>query len=484
MAVMITLWILAGADAEVEPPAYFAGNEELHAYLLEAAEAHPGLRARYEEWLAALQRIPQVTALDDPMFTYGQFLQSEMNRFRVMFSQMFPWFGTLRARGERAAAEADAALERFYAERNRVFADVKRAYFEYAFLGEGIRVTEAQAQVLIYMEDIVRSKLALGLARQDELLRVAIEQEQLQDQYRGLLQFKPALMAQLNQALGREVLEERPWPQKAEFPPPLPPAPIVLARIRVANPELRAFDDLIQSREKEVVLAKKMGYPDFTVGIEYMSVSKPRQMRPDRISPMTLMGAMGLSEGLSGATPVHPLGLATNLYAIGTTREPMAFSDGGEDEIVLSLSVNLPIWRKRIRGGIQEARLMASATGHEKRLKTLSLDSAAQMAIFQVQDGERRYRLYEDTLLPEALQTYDSVQTAYSTGLSDASFLDVMESIRRLLEFELEQARAARDWQTGAAELEFLMAGPWSAQTEETGAPDASVRRTDSADEN
>ena len=62
--------------ADVEAPMFSAGNEELHQYVLEAAENNPGLKAKYLEWQAALQKVPQVTTLEDPMFMYSQFLQS------------------------------------------------------------------------------------------------------------------------------------------------------------------------------------------------------------------------------------------------------------------------------------------------------------------------------------------------------------------------------------------------------------------------
>ena len=65
--------------ANVETPVFSAGNEEIRQYLLDAAENNPGLKAKYLEWQAALQRAPQVTTLEDPMFMYSQFLQSDQN---------------------------------------------------------------------------------------------------------------------------------------------------------------------------------------------------------------------------------------------------------------------------------------------------------------------------------------------------------------------------------------------------------------------
>ena len=85
MLLPVLVSILAMTDTE--PPAFFAANEELRAYVLEAGENHPGLLARYHVWRATLQRIPQAGGLDDPMLTYNHFLKSETNDARAALTQ-------------------------------------------------------------------------------------------------------------------------------------------------------------------------------------------------------------------------------------------------------------------------------------------------------------------------------------------------------------------------------------------------------------
>lgn len=461
------------AESDVPPAVYSAETEELARLLAEAVERSPGVRALHGEWLAALERIPQVTALDDPMFTYGQFLQSEMNRFRVMLSQRFPWFGTRRLRGEQALAEADAVLRRLFDARNRVVAEVKSAYYEYAFLTQRIETTRSQAEVLAYVEDIVRSKLALGLAGDDELLRVSMAKAELEDAYQRLHDMRPALSGRLLAAVGRDPGPEFPWPElvatgsdSADTPSPPeaspPPQPVALARARVANPSLQAFDRLAESRRKQAEVARKAGLPDVTVGFEYMAMSKPREMLPDRIGTGSLMALEGLGGMLSGAAPFNLTRASINAYELATTFEPMNYSDGGEDDIVLSVSVNLPIWRKKIRAGVAEARLMEKAVVHEKRKASLEIDAAVQEAMFEFRDAERRRALYRETLLPQAQQTFESVQGRYAVGYGTAGFVDLMESVQRILTYELAGFEADRDRRLAAARLEYLMGGPWT----------------------
>lgn len=510
---MITIAFLAlFAGADLEPPEFYAPNEELRAYLLEAGENHPELRALHEEWLAALERIPQAKSLDDPMFGFTYILQSPAGwgRYSAMLSQMFPWFGTLHKRGEKSSTEADAALARFYAARNLVFSEVKKAYFDYAYLADSIRVVEAQVEVLKFTEDIVRSRYSLGLSPQEDLLRVQIEQTKLQDRYDEYNQYRSALSARLCETLGREPGEELSWPQEAANPTPPPPAPVVLARMRVANPELSEADLKIESGEMEIELAKKKRFPDFKVGIEYMDMKDVRNM--PRTGPFldAVEASRELSRPSRVALPDPPDPNATPVQriagAIGgvrgfrndafeqSIRGTMNFNDlvmaenafdniKMKDQVGVTLEFNVPIYRKKIKAGIEEARHMHSAAQHDKQRRVQQLNTEAKMALFAYGDGARRLRLYEENLIPQAEQTYEAVQTTYSSGDPAADFVDMLMSVQTLLDFELEKARAVRDVHVAAADLEVTMGGPWETMGPVDVVADAAVANSDAVDE-
>jgi outer membrane protein TolC len=431
--------IAAIASADVEAPVFFAPNDELRQYVIEAAENNPGLKSKYSEWKAALERVPQVTSLDDPMFMYTQFVQSETDRFTVSLEQKFPWFGTLRSRGDKALAEAQAALSRFHDARNEVFAAVKKAYFEYALLGESTGIVEQQVKLLADAEAIVRSRYALGLNAESDLYRVRIEQEKTRDRLDRLNQSKPALAVRLNETLGREAGAEPPWPQPAAFPPTPPPPPAVLAQIRLANPDLAAMQHMIESWEKEAAVALKTGYPEFSIGLGYGAMKS--------MSDVPMPGDPVTGEDGVTTTPTE-----------WTTQDV-------RDDVMVSLKLSLPIWRARIKAGIREAELMQDAAANDKRRAELALDSMARKVLFDIEDGLRRYNLYKDTLIPEQKQAHESLQASYAAGdymNAATGFIDILDSIRTLLEFQLEQAQAERDVQVACAELEMLMGGPWT----------------------
>lgn len=408
MSLLVIALIGAADPVMTEAPRFAAGNEELRGYLIESGDNHPALKRRYAEWRAALARIPQATALDDPMLTYGQFLQSDMNRFRVGLAQKFPWFGTLSARGDAAARDADAALARFYAERNRVFAKVKQAYAEYAHLHARIKVTEWQTALLRYMEDVEESRFSLGATGQHDLLRVQIAEDRLDDRLRELRSFRAVISSELAEAVGRRPNGEMPWPQPCPLPGKPPAREEVLERVAEMNPDLDALDEAIAGRERNLALARKKGYPDFTLGFEGMARKRDA------------------------------------------------------DHLALSLSLNVPIWRGKVRASVAEAEYRMRSVEHERRDKGQELRIATERALFEFRDAERRNDLFRESLVPKAEQSYESLQSSYAVGTGNVRLIDLLDGANTLLELELQQRRAERDLHIAAAELEMLMGGPWT----------------------
>ena len=92
------------------------GDQQLAAYIAEAVDKNPAVRASFARYRASLQKIPQVTALPDPMLNLTPFIRSpetrvgpQRQKFGVM--QMSPWFGKLRLRGDAAGHGGRVAVD-------------------------------------------------------------------------------------------------------------------------------------------------------------------------------------------------------------------------------------------------------------------------------------------------------------------------------------------------------------------------------------
>lgn len=457
---------------DVQPPDVFAGNAELRAYMTEAAENHPALRAQYARWRATLEQEGQMTALEDPRFEYGQFLQSEMNRFTAMVSQEFPWFGVRKARGAMVLAEAEAMLGELYAMRNGLFVEVKSAYHEYAYLRRQLEVIEAQQQLLTFMEETILERYSLAMAPESDLLRIQIRSAEVENSRREAEAMREVWSARLREAVGRNAGETLPWPQDAALPPPPPPAAAVLGRIRTNNPAVTAFDRLAERERLGGELARLAGFPSFMIGLEYMGVSKPRQMGTGGVvMPGAAMAARNVLGMASGEMEFEPVAFGLELAEVNNQLNPPEISDGGEDEVKLTLGFSLPIYRKKFRAARAEARYREEAVAFDKEARILQLDRAAREAIFAYEDAVRRLALYRDELQPQAESTMASVQSAYSAGIAESGVIDVLESADTILAFELERERAYRDLHLASAQLEYLMGGPWAEDGESAPMP-------------
>jgi len=461
---IISMMIMVGVDVDqgsTESPPTLA------VYIAEAVESHPRLLQRHEEWMAAMERIPQAKGLEDPRFTYGQFVLSDTQRAKVTISQQFPWFGMLKAKGDQAASEADVLLSRFHAERDAIVYGVEKHYYQYGLLAEQIQIVTSQVELLIYVEEIVQTKLALGLASDDELLRVSIAKTELTDRKRHLEGLRPILSRQVGAAMGRVSHEVLPWPEAVSLPTAAPPASIIATLIQQANPNLKTFVYQLEALEYAEQVARKRGKPDITLGLDWTSISKPRQLRPDRPYPASLNAASRMISTATGATPLVPRNVLIDGYSLANSMEPMRYSGGGEDNLMLSIGVRVPLWRKKVKAGVKEAQHLQAAVEREQDALFLDLESAAQQVRYAMDDAARRYTLYADSLLPQAVQTYESLQEKYAIEYGGSSFIDILESVQQLLSFQLEQVEALYRWHEHKAELGMLMGG-WPEEVEAT----------------
>ncbi len=166
-------------------------SPELADYLAYAAFHNPGLKAAFEQWKAALWKIPQVRSLPDPRFTYAYFVERVETRVgpqrqRFALAQTFPWLSKLELRGDEAAREAEAKRARYEAAKWQLFERVKKAYFEYAYLRQAVAVTEENIRLLKHLERVVQTQYASSLAPYGALVRLQAELGRLEDRLKGL----------------------------------------------------------------------------------------------------------------------------------------------------------------------------------------------------------------------------------------------------------------------------------------------------------
>jgi len=221
---------------------------------------------------------------------------------------------------------------------------------------------------------------------------------------------RPAYVAELNAALNR--------PTEASVPvlPELPgrvasvDGTELAARARASNPTLLALDEERLEQRIRSDVAGLEGRPDFTVGLDYI-----------------VTGEAG----------------------------DRSIAESGDDPILLSFGITLPLWREKYDAGVREATARRLAVLHQRADEGNRIAAAIQRAWFEHTDGDRRVRLYENTLIPKAEESLRASLAGFRAG--ETGFLDLLDTERTLLEFALAAERARADRGRALARLNRLV---------------------------
>ncbi len=384
-------------------------------YVRYALYHSPAVEAAYQRWLAASERLPQVRALPDPRLNFGFFLDEVETRTgaqqsRIGVSQAFPWPGLLSDREDAAALTARAAWRVFEGARLSVTERVVSSLHEIGYLDAAIRIARENLELLQSFEEVVRARYRVGAGSHPELVRVQVELGQLEDRLAQLVAMRPAYVAELNAALNRR--SDEAVPALGDLPGRVATSDgASLADLaRQTNPALLAFDERMEAERVLAEVARKEGLPDFVVGLDYIVTD----------------------EAIDSSIP-----------------------ESGDDPILISFGITLPLSRDKYDAGVREAMARRLAVSHERADEANRIAAAIQRAWFEHTDADRRVRLYENTLIPKAEESLRASLAGFRAG--DTSFLDLLDTERTLLEFAIAAERARADRGQALARLNRLV---------------------------
>jgi outer membrane protein TolC len=387
--------------------------QALDSYFKIAAENNPGLQSSYKEFEAAMQKVPQVNALPDPNFSFGYFLSPVETRVgpqRAKFSltQMFPWFGTLKARGDAATLLAEARYQAFLDARNRLYFQVAAAYFPLYELNRWKQIEQENIDILESYKTIATAKFENGRGSMVDVLRVDIMLEDAQTRLQILNDKERQLLSTFNNLLNRDENEQ------VEIVDSLSvehlSTEISTDSLLMRNPALAELELKTRASEASEVIAQKQGLPNVGVGLDYVVVGKS--------SAMTV-------------------------------------SDNGKDVLMPMVSVSIPLFRKKYKAAEREARLMQENFSLQKENKMNTLVSEFDRAKFELQQQQQLVQLYEKQI-GTIWQSLNLLFTAY--GNSGKEFEEVLRMQQQLLQYEKNKATALTGFQVALAKINYLTA--------------------------
>jgi len=374
----------------------------LDKYLQHAFSHNPGLRAAFDRWKAAIERIPQARALEDPELSFEYFIEQMDTRYQASLTQTFPAFGKLSLREGQAAAEAEAARYAFETERLELYDRVSKAFYEYDYLRRVMAVTDENLRLLDDLEAVVLSRYQAGLVPFADLTKTQVEKDRLANDLQSLQDERVARSAELAAVLNLPVYDVLAWPDASPSGPAIMDMDVLDSMLADLNPELKAADAMVSAAQSQIELARKRALPDFMLGAGWMNT-------PD----------------IDGR--------------------------GDESDVSLMAGITIPLWRGRNRAEIQEADATLQAASRERENMRNLLKAELSMVIFKFRDAERRIGLFTKSLVPKASQALEVARQEFSTGKAD--FMSLIDSQRTLLDFRLMLERATADREIALAEI-------------------------------
>jgi len=362
--------------------------------------------------------------------------------FQVM--QPIPWPERLRLKGELAAQEAEVAFETHNMRLLDLIRDVSRSYYELAFEYASLALTREEKA---YVEQFLETALvgyAVGRHGRQPLLKAQTELAQLDKEllaYPGRIESqRAAFRAAIGDlAEADALLEERRVPPLGDIEIKLPDiAPRELAsRAMELLPEATRFDRQIEIGQLAQALAREDYRPDFVVGLEYMNSA-----------------ASAMSMGASGR------------------RETVGVMAG----------FTIPVPNARRRAQLAEARLMEKEARYRKQALEVNTAAALEGAFARLHSLADRLRVYEDSLAPLALETYETSLAEYETGIGD--YLNLLDALRMLLRLRHEQLQLKRDYLLLLADVQRITGARFIFQDTPRAARSGGIPAPDMGDRN
>ncbi|MDT8393255.1 MAG: TolC family protein [Bacteroidales bacterium] len=392
-------------------------QDMLIPYLETAARNNPGLKARFNEYMASLERVDQVGVLPDPQIAFGYFIEPVETRngpqqFKISLNQMFPWFGSLGAREDVAASRARAAYAVFEDHKAGLYFEVKSTYYDLYFLNKGIDIIHSNIRILESFRALALNKLEAGKGSGTDPVRVEMELADLENDLAVLrdrlsiykLRFNNLLNIDANSDI---LLPDSLWSDDLPYS-----RQDIMDSMRLKNYELERLDHLIASYREDEQVAKKAGMPSISLGVDYISIGK-------------------------------------------TDNSMIEPAMNGRDAILFpKIGISIPLYRKKYTAMANEALYMQKASAGRKEDKVNALEVSLERAYYEYEDSRRRITLFQKQK-DLARQAMDMLQSEYAS--QGKNFEEILRMERRLLKYSLELERAFSDKQASVAFINYLI---------------------------
>lgn len=392
--------------------------QTLDDYFKIAAENNPGLLAQHREFEAALQQVTQIKSLPDPSLSvsaFGQMVETRVGpqQARFSLSQMFPWFGTLKAQGDAASLIAESKYQDYLDSRNKLYYELSKVYYPLYEIRELSKLEERNVEILESFKTVSNSKFKNGNGTLVDVLRVDIILKEAKTKLGILRKKEKPLLESFNALLNRNEKD----PIIIVDSLPLEPVDIGSLRdtINAVHPLVYAEELRVKAGEASEQAALKKGLPNLGIGLDYIMVGNRTDLPAGAVVP----------------------------------------ADNGKDAIMPMVTVSLPIFRGKYKAAVKEAQLMQESYAYRKMEVINTLQAEYEQVIYEISEQSDLINLYEEQR-NESEQILNLLLSSY--GNSGKDFEEVLRMQQQILNFDKSKVSALTQYTIAKAKLEYITA--------------------------
>ena len=371
-----------------------------------ARQNNPEIAAARKKWQAGLARVPAEAGYERTTLTYETMY---FNRERAVgVSQDFPFPGKLTLRKNISLREASMAEQAMRSKEKEIIAKTKTAYAMLYLAHKAIDIYSQNTDLVRQFAKVAESKYSVGKASQVDVLKAQLELSRMQNMLVSFGQEKETAQAMLNILINQDPEQELGFPEEPKILS-LKLDYRELSQAALANrPELLEMQHHVH-HSKAILTAARFNYlPDFTAQFRRRYADNPEM--------------------------------------------------NGSDEFMVGAKI--PLWFWTAKGAADAARLEAEMGKAEyQTIKNMTLWNIKDLLV-KVQAAERLVNLYRTSVIPQA---ENALQVTLASYRSDrASFLDLIDIQRNLIQFRYEHYQHLADYGKMIAELEQVVGKPLS----------------------
>ncbi len=449
-------------------------SSRMDQYLEIAVKNNPGIKASFSQYLAALQRVPQVGALPDPQAAMNFFLKpmeqvsgNQIGSISVM--QMFPWFGTLRSSKDEASGMAKARYQQFEADKADLFYKVKSSWYLLNKYYRQVKLVEENLSFLQSFENLSLIKFqspgessgrpgsqgmnqtpgtssnrsgtgSTGMGGMNNNSQTPQNPQSKNSMSSGGGASMGSKQTGLSDVLRirMEILDQQ--------------NRLALLKDQVKT-EMVTFNSLLNRNSgAEVPFADSIGKEHLPVPVLAIadSIMKNNPMLSMNEAESQSYAAMAEKSRKMGLPMV---GLGLNYMFIQKQSGNMSMMNG-KDMIMPMINFSIPVYRKKYKAMKKEAELLQESALQKNADLKNSLFVQYQQLIQDLNEADRRIKLNNDQA-DLAKKTTGLLLSGYTSGTVD--FEELIRMQYKVLDYKFQGIEAVKDYNIAIAQAEKLM---------------------------